>query len=132
MTVTRAKKNRNTASAVLSTSVLMGVRPVCEPGQQRGDRHPGELIPIEERESEEHRIIEIVEGHPQQPDIRQEQEPKAMRYPWKHRVTSRTTVRMGNYNRKLLVCPRLSAVVPCSSTIVSVNASLQSSVQAYC
>src|SRR5258705_12767551 len=78
MIVTRAKKNRNTASAVWSTSVFMGVRPVGNPRQKRSYRHPAELIPVEEREAEQHGVMEIIERDPQQPDERQEKKPEMM------------------------------------------------------
>src|SRR5215472_16031543 len=37
-------------------------------GQDRDDRHPHELVPVEERESPERRGEPVVERHPQRPD----------------------------------------------------------------
>src|SRR5215831_18463372 len=37
-------------------------------GQDRDDRHPYELVPVEEREAAERRAGVVVERHPQRPD----------------------------------------------------------------
>jgi hypothetical protein len=68
----------NTANAVVSTLVIMGVGPVGDPRQKRGHRYPGELIPVKEREAEQDGIVEIVERNPQQPDERQQEKPEIM------------------------------------------------------
>src|SRR5215813_7572519 len=51
------------------------VAPLCQPaehvgggGQDRDDRHPHELVPVEEREPPERRSEVVVERHPQRPD----------------------------------------------------------------
>src|SRR5215470_17396591 len=41
---------------------------VGDGGQDRDDRHPHELVPVEERESPEHRGEVVVERHPQRAD----------------------------------------------------------------
>src|ERR1700684_3368993 len=54
--------------------VIGRARSIHDPDQERRDRHPGELIPIEEREAEQRWVLEIVERHPQQADERQQQQ----------------------------------------------------------
>src|SRR5215831_3852380 len=68
-------------SAHLPRALLRGPRagrcavPPCQPaeqvgseGQDRDDRHPHELVPVEEREAAERRAGVVVERHPQRPD----------------------------------------------------------------
>ena len=52
-------------------------RPELRPdqiGQPRRDRHPGQLIPVEERKPEQRRFRLRIERNPQQPDERQQQQ----------------------------------------------------------
>jgi hypothetical protein len=57
--------------------LVMVEAPIDDPSQEGGDRYPEELIPIEERETEKLRLDVIVEGDPEEPDIRdEEQQPK--------------------------------------------------------
>src|SRR5439155_20062730 len=48
--------------------------PIDQPDQQRTDRDPRQLVPIEERKAEQRRLRGIVERHPQQADKRQQQQ----------------------------------------------------------
>src|ERR1022692_1201644 len=85
------KKNRKTARATQSIRSAMTQKPrqqsalqklrgfvrraatIDQPDQERTDRHPGQLVPIEKRKAEQRRFLEIVERHPQQADERHEQ-----------------------------------------------------------
>src|ERR1700753_2739572 len=51
-----------------------GAAPVHQPDQQRADRHPCQLVPIEKRKPEQLRIQEVIERYPQQTDKRQQQQ----------------------------------------------------------
>src|ERR1700722_6592899 len=51
-----------------------GAAPINEPDQQRADRHPCQLVPIEKWKPEQLRLQEVVERHPQQADKRQQQQ----------------------------------------------------------
>src|SRR5262249_55346365 len=75
MTVTRMKKKMKTLSAVPLISVVIAHAPIGDPGQESGDRHPCELVPVEERKAEESRLTEIEEGHPGEPDIGNDKQP---------------------------------------------------------
>ena len=55
-------------------SLVGGALAVDQPDQERGDRHPRQLVPIEERKAEQRRFLEIVERHPQQADKGQQQQ----------------------------------------------------------
>src|SRR5581483_2485247 len=74
MPVTRTNRARNTAKAALSTLVSTAHAPVHDVGEQRGQRHPGELIPVEEREAEQKGLPNVVERHDHQADERQQQQ----------------------------------------------------------
>src|SRR5689334_2868716 len=97
-TVTSAKKKRKTASAVQLTPPSLIARVprlhVDDPGQQRADRDPEELVPVEEREAEEARLRLGVERRPEQEEVgQQEQEvpeapPPGLRRSVAHRSTS--------------------------------------------
>src|SRR5262249_6743536 len=52
-----------------------------QPDQERGDRHPGELVPIEEGKAEQRGLMEIIEGNPEQTDERQQQQYPQRRTP---------------------------------------------------
>jgi hypothetical protein len=75
ITVTSTKKKTKTASAVVLSSVVIAHAPVGDPGQESGNRHPGELIPVEEWETEENRVVKVVEGNPKEPDIGNDEQP---------------------------------------------------------
>src|SRR4029077_1674181 len=47
---------------------------IDQPDQERGDRYPRKLVPIEERKAEQRGLGEIVEGHPEQADERDQQQ----------------------------------------------------------
>src|SRR6185437_206197 len=84
ITVTSAKKKTKIQSATQSIAamtllpaLLLGLvrrsAAIDQPDQQRGDRYPGELVPIEEGKAEQRGLQEIVERHPQQADKRDQQ-----------------------------------------------------------
>src|SRR5947209_627750 len=76
MMVTSAKKKTQTASGTGSISVMVIEAPIDEPGQERGDRHPEKLIPIEKRKTEKPRLGVVIERHPEEPDIGNEEQPE--------------------------------------------------------
>src|SRR4051794_41908811 len=45
-----------------------------DPGEQRRDRHPRELVPVEEREAEQLGLLVGVQRHPQEPDERRHEQ----------------------------------------------------------
>src|SRR5580704_499272 len=51
-----------------------GAAPIHQPDQQRADRYPCQLVPIEKRKPEQPRLQEVIERHPQQTDKRQQQQ----------------------------------------------------------
>jgi hypothetical protein len=69
MIVTRAKKKTQTASGTGSILVVMTEPLIDDPGQQGRDRHPKQLVPIEERKAEKPWLDVIIEGNPEEPDI---------------------------------------------------------------
>ena len=71
--VTKAKKNRKTPSAVKSISLFIRITPVRDPGQEGGHRHPGELVPVEEGKTEQHRVVKIIKRDDEQTEQRQKQ-----------------------------------------------------------
>src|ERR1700730_16040212 len=73
-TVTSRKKKAKMMVAV--QSIIWGSTglQVDDENQDRRDRDPKELIPIEERESEQGRFTRVVERHPEQGDKGHEQE----------------------------------------------------------
>src|SRR5687768_11778316 len=76
ITVTSTKKKIKTDRATGLISVVILHPPIADVGQKRGQRHPGELVPIEEGEPEKLRVVMVVEGHPEEPDIGEQQQPK--------------------------------------------------------
>src|SRR5260370_12402264 len=62
-----------------------GAAAIDQPDQQRTDRHPCQLIPIEKRKSEQCRLLEIIKRHPQQADEWQQQQDPHGRTPALHR-----------------------------------------------
>jgi hypothetical protein len=58
---------------------------VNDVNEKRGNRDPEELVPIEEGESKQMRLAEVVERHPQQGDKRHQQKKR----PWAQRFFGR-------------------------------------------
>src|SRR4051812_36547400 len=75
-TVTSRKKNAKTARATPSIPCTgRSPRPeVHDPRQKRRERHPEQLVPVEEREPQELRLDRRVQGRPQQSHDGDEQE----------------------------------------------------------
>jgi hypothetical protein len=59
-------------------SLFIGVSPVREPNQKYGHWYPSELVPVEERKTDEYGIAQIIERDREQADVRYQQQAKAM------------------------------------------------------
>src|ERR1700737_819195 len=64
-----------------SRSFVRGKAAIDQPDQQRTDRDPGQLVPVEKRKAEQRRFQEIIERHPQEADEGQQQQDPHRRTP---------------------------------------------------
>jgi hypothetical protein len=61
---------------------------IDDPDQERGNRHPGELVPVEEREPPQLRLVGRVDRDPEQPDVGQHEQHVPPTRPGRPRVLS--------------------------------------------
>src|SRR3954451_7175958 len=75
--VTAPKSRMKMVRATPSTECFTARSPDLaedDPGEQRRDRHPRELVPVEEREAEQLGLLVGVQRHPQEPDERRHEQ----------------------------------------------------------
>src|SRR5262249_50569074 len=91
-TVTRANNSTKTTMATQFIAVSSLGPVIKKDDQGRGNEEPEELIPIEERKPAEGRFDRVVEGHPQEGDERQHEQPAPPAGQALARVTFRAAV----------------------------------------
>src|SRR5258708_17119765 len=97
-------------------SFVGGAAAIDQPDQQRTDRHPCQLIPIEKRKSEQRRLLEIIKRYPQQADKRQQQQDPHGRTPASRRRL-KPALRYWNYLGS--ICSVAKRICRCCNAVIA-------------